>query len=700
VKILKFWGLSFISIFWIQPLYSVNDSIISLLPDTFDSNNPSHYIDLASRYETNGNLELAKYLIDEGVKKGQKESNKQLEVTLTYYLADYYYYKQDYKQAGELYQKILHDFEEIHDTLMIAKTLNSIGLIYSFQNDNENTIKFYIRDFELLEKVKMTSRKLEIEKIIVLTNIINLYRATKHYRQVIEKAPMAISLAGELGDSVRLASNLNSLGMAYKNLNEIDKSLETFLRAISIFEKLGDEFRKAFVLLNIGELYDYTHQMDSSYKYFNLALNMFRANSYVYGILWAQNDIGMIYIKSRKFDLARKLYNNNIDSGRNYRFNDILLEAYSRMASLEYETGNYKKAYDYKNLYNKLNDSLFTIEKDLQYAELQTKFETIQKENEINLLKSEKLIRNNELRRNRYFVWIGFSIIIILLAAFYIGTIFYNQKRKANKLLTEKNIQIELKNEQLGNMNQHISQMNELLQISQIELTNANNSKNRFFSILAHDLRNPFHTIIGQSYLLSKSYVRLSPEERRKYASDILCSCEQVNRLLENLLEWARTQTKSIEFKPQQVDFYQLVLNSLSVLKNNADEKKIVIENSIDNTILLNADPQMLETIVRNMVNNSIKFTKQGGIITLSAIVENNNLITSISDTGVGIEKCNLEQLFQIDSNVKTRGTNYENGTGLGLVICKEFIDFHKGEIWAESTPGKGSVFHFSIPLA
>jgi signal transduction histidine kinase len=239
-----------------------------------------------------------------------------------------------------------------------------------------------------------------------------------------------------------------------------------------------------------------------------------------------------------------------------------------------------------------------------------------------------------------------------------------------------------------------------MLQASQVELTNANNAKSRFFSILAHDLRNPFHTIIGQSYLLSKSYERLSPEERKKYASDILSSCEQVNRLLENLLEWARTQTKGIEFQPQQLDFYQLVLNSLSMLKNNADEKLIVIENWIDKSISVRADYTLLETIVRNLVNNSIKFTPRGGAITLSAIIENGKLTVSIRDTGVGIDKSDLEKLFLIDSNVKTRGTNYENGTGLGLVICKEFIDLHKGEIWAESTPGKGSVFHFSIPIA
>jgi signal transduction histidine kinase len=681
-------------------LYSVNDSIISLLPDTFNSKISSHYIDLTSQNLDKGNLELAKYLIDKGIEKGGKENDKHLVNILTYYMADYFYYKQDYKQADAIYRKVLSGFEEMRDTLMISKTLNSIGLIYSFQNDRENTLKYYLLDIELLDKVQNKNKKIATEKIVVLTNIINLYRTSKQYHEVIKLASKAIDLAIEMNDSVRLASMLNSLGMAYKNTNQFDKSIENFYRAQSIFEKLGDEFRKAYVFLNIGGLYEFKFQSDSALKYYKLSSDMFHNEGYVYGFVMAETGIASIYTQLGKFDSAKKLLYNSIDTSTVYHFNDILLDSYSSLADLEYKSGNYKNAYDFKLKYNSLNDSLYSIEKDKQFAELQTKFETIQKENEINLLKSEKLIRDGELRRNIFIKWTGLGVILILLIFFYIGIVFYNQKKKANILLTGKNNQIELKNKQLSDMNQHISQMNEKLQISQVELSNANNAKNRFFSILAHDLRNPFHAIIGLSYLLSKSYDRLSPDERRHYASDILSSCEQVNRLLENLLEWARTQTNSIEFQPKEFDFKDLVLNSLSVLKNSSDEKLIKIENMIDQPILISADYAMLDTIVRNLVNNSIKFTPRGGSITISSFIEKEKLITSICDTGIGIEKSDLEKLFKIDSHVKTRGTNNENGTGLGLVICKEFINYHHGEIWAESKPGKGSVFHFSIPVA
>ncbi|HNW50950.1 MAG TPA: tetratricopeptide repeat-containing sensor histidine kinase [Prolixibacteraceae bacterium] len=683
-----------------QSLYSVNDSVHYVLPDTFNDNNPSHYITLVSKSVNDQKLDLAKYLIDKGLVLGEKTKNSNLLYNLQYYLADYYYFKQDYRKAGQWYHQVLPGFEELHDTLMIAKTLNSVGLIYSFQRDNENTLKYYLREVELLDRVKNKNRKLAVEQVVVLTNIINLYRVSGQYLKVKENALKAIPLATAMGDSVRLATILNSLGNAYKNLNEADKSLESFNRALDIFDQLGDEYRKPFVYLNIGGLYDFMGKSDSSLAYYKLAVSKFKEEGYWYGLWSAKSGLADIYYKAGRMNDARKLYEEAIDSCIFYQFNDILIDSYDGLAKLEYKTGNYQRAYDHKMLAVNLKDSLYTVEKDEQYAELQTRYETVQKESEINLLKSEKMIQQNKLRKSKFITWTGVAIIAFLLAVFYVGTIFYRQKRNANIQLTEKNRQIEMKNEQLAAMNLNITQMNEQLQESQIELTNANNAKDRFFSILAHDLRNPFHNIMGESYLLSKTYDKISTEERKKYASDILSSCEQVNRLLGNLLEWSKTQSKGISFQPVQFDFYQLVQNSLSVLKGGFEEKSIFLENRITQPMEVFADYSMLETVMRNLVHNSIKFTPQGGNITLSASIHNGWLQTAISDTGVGIEKENLAKLFQIDSNVKTRGTNNENGTGLGLVICKEFINYHKGEIWVESTLGKGSVFHFSIPVA
>ena len=141
-----------------------------------------------------------------------------------------------------------------------------------------------------------------------------------------------------------------------------------------------------------------------------------------------------------------------------------------------------------------------------------------------------------------------------------------------------------------------------------------------------------------------------------------------------------------------------MVQESIAVLKSNADEKSINIVNKINHKIQITADYTMLETIVRNLIANGIKFTPSGGEVIISAQIQNQHLIVGISDNGVGIAPENMDKLFLVDTNFKTHGTNNERGTGLGLAICKELVSIHHGKIWAESVPGKGSVFHFSIP--
>jgi signal transduction histidine kinase/tetratricopeptide (TPR) repeat protein len=673
----------------------------ALLPDNFDVKKPEHYITLISKYNAEKkNSELARYIIELGTKMGENIRNDTFIVQMNYLLADNFFYREDYKKACDLYLQVLPFFKESGDTLFTAKTLNSIGLIYGYQDENENTLKYYLEALALLKKVKHRTPKIDTEEIVVQTNLINHYRETRQYRKVIEHALPAIVVAREIGDSVRLASIMNSLGNGYKNMNQIDKSLETFREAVKIFELMGDEFRKAFVFINIGGVFDFIHQTDSSLKYYSYALKTFKEEKYVFGELNALTGMAGDYMILHRDQEARKIFLSCIDTALAYGFNDIVLESYSAMADLEYRTGNYKMAYDFKERYRLLNDSIFTVEKQLQYAKLQTQYESVQKENEINLLKAEKLIRDNELRRNKRFNWIVLSVLIVLLVIFYVGYIFYKQKRKANALLTEKNNQIEVKNRQLSQMNQEIIHINEKLQVSQIELTNSNNAKNRFFSILGHDLRNPFHSIMGHSYLLSKSYDRLAVDERKKYADEILNSCEQVNRLLDNLLEWIRTQSDGIVFNPHELEFYRLVQDALSVLKNSANDKSIEIISNIDKHIKIMADYSMIETVVRNLVNNGIKFTPAGGKITISATLEASKFIVNVTDNGVGIPAGDLEKLFNVDSNIKTRGTNNERGTGLGLVICKEFIDCHNGQLWAESEVGKGTSFYFSIPVS
>ncbi|HED07332.1 MAG TPA: PAS domain S-box protein [Ignavibacteria bacterium] len=231
------------------------------------------------------------------------------------------------------------------------------------------------------------------------------------------------------------------------------------------------------------------------------------------------------------------------------------------------------------------------------------------------------------------------------------------------------------------------------------ELKEANKTKDKFFSIIAHDLKSPFQGLLGYSQILMNEYATITEKERISFINSIDEISKNAFLLLEDLLTWSRLQTGKMEIKFENFNLSECLYRTISLLKQTALNKEIKINCFIDNNIYVNADKNMVCTIVRNIISNAIKFTNCCGEITISSKPVENLIEISIVDTGVGIKKENLEKLFTIDKNVSTKGTANEEGTGLGLLLCKEMIEKQGGKIWVESEPGKGSNFIFTIPV-
>ncbi len=229
------------------------------------------------------------------------------------------------------------------------------------------------------------------------------------------------------------------------------------------------------------------------------------------------------------------------------------------------------------------------------------------------------------------------------------------------------------------------------------ELRQLNLMKDRFLSIIAHDLRGPFQGLLGIASILAED-AEMTNEERMRFHKKLYEELKTQYNFLDNLLEWSRVQRGVIEFSPEPDDIAADLRETISVLQNTIEKKNLHIEFEMPEQLFFNYDKNMITTVLRNLISNAIKFTPDGGSIRIS-IKENENEITvSVKDTGTGIEQDNLDLLFRIDSHFSRRGTNDEDGTGLGLILCKDFVEKHKGKIWAESEAGKGSVFSFSIP--
>jgi signal transduction histidine kinase len=238
------------------------------------------------------------------------------------------------------------------------------------------------------------------------------------------------------------------------------------------------------------------------------------------------------------------------------------------------------------------------------------------------------------------------------------------------------------------------------LKDNQQKLKDLNKTKDKFFSIISHDLQAPFNTIIGFADILLKKFDTLSKEKQLKYIDQIYKSSRGMHQLLLNLLNWARTQSGTIEVSEESFNIKEIVNNIFGILTPQAKKKAISLVDNINNELMVFADKSMTNTIIQNLVANGIKFTNIGGEIQINFELKENKILLSIKDNGVGIPKDKIPELFKLSSSKNQPGTNDESGTGLGLLICKEFIEKMGEKIWVESTEGLGTTFYFTVKIA
>lgn len=231
------------------------------------------------------------------------------------------------------------------------------------------------------------------------------------------------------------------------------------------------------------------------------------------------------------------------------------------------------------------------------------------------------------------------------------------------------------------------------------ELQRINAEKDRFFSIIAHDLRGPFSSFLGVTQLLDEKLSELTKEDIQDFAASMRISATNLFSLLENLLQWAKIKQGLIPFEPKNMLLFKIAEESIVNVHEPAKNKRIEIVNDIEDGVEVYADKNMLQTVIRNLVSNAIKFTPKGGKISLNAKVnEDKSVEVSVKDSGIGMNPIMMDNLFRLDVRTNRPGTEGEASTGLGLILCKDFIEKQGGKIWVESEEGKGSVFHFTVP--
>ncbi|MDP4204506.1 MAG: tetratricopeptide repeat-containing sensor histidine kinase [Bacteroidota bacterium] len=608
-------------------------------------------------------------------------------------IGEYYYNCNKYKQARDFYLRAADLFRNQNDRLRLAGALNNVSLIYQAWGEYPSALKYAQRSLSISENLHswddIADAKNNIASILLNTN--NFSEALHYLRE-------ALQICKDHHDLARLGITYNSIGAIYSMMNRTDISLKYFTKAHDIYKKLGDDFRTAFTANNIGTAYLRRNNPKFALSYEKEAYMLFCKADYPRGISNALVDLSDINYRNKNYTEGDRLVREGLRITRNNELKNIRLACLDLYRKSLKDRGDIKQAYTVFAMYVALKDSIFNEEKSNQLSEIQTKYQTTEKEKQITGLLKENKIHLLEVKQRNLQLGILalLSIFFIILMVFFYYQ--YHVKQRLNKLLEEKNERIVSQNEQMHLLNEEYKQLNADLQVSEQKLMESNSTKDKFFSIIAHDLKNPFHSILGFSNMMEYRVDQLSKDEIKDYSHSIYSSSSRVYRLLDNLLNWARSQSGKLLYQPIETDLGILTETAVAVLDPVARQKKIKIENLVSNGITAISDANMFETVLRNLINNAVKFTNPGGWVRVFFSEEKDRLVFCVQDNGVGIRKDIIPKLFDITSKHKTYGTQDEEGSGLGLLVCSEFVNKMGGRMWVESEEGQGSCFFFSIP--
>jgi signal transduction histidine kinase/Tfp pilus assembly protein PilF len=640
---------------------------------------------IALVYRNQGKFNEALEFFHQSLNNLKKVGNNSLIANCLNQIGSIYLKLNRYDLALENYLNALKLRQEVNDISQIAASLNNIGLIYDEIGNYEKALDYYTQSLSI--KSDLADNK-ELANTLQITG--NLFYKQRQFNQALEKYTEALVLREKIGDKISIAASLKSLGNVYLELGDKTKSLIYLKESLRLRDEMGDARGVNEMLNEIGNYYQSISDYDLALDYFLQTIKLSQKTSDKFLFALASRKAGELFIKQGKLNEGLELINNSLEIGQEIGNLEMIKNAYYALFQHYNKYGNKDKALTNYINYSLIKDSIFAKVNDQRILETQMKFEVEKTqtelsriENEFKELTNEKKIRDLELQKQKNLR--NLMIIISLLSLISIILILrqFLLKRKTNRILKEKITEID--------------RSNKLLRDSESSLKVLNATKDKFFSIIAHDIKNPFNALYSLTDFVSKNFDSYTPAELKNYFDLIHSSAEELLELLENLLHWSRTQRGKIEFNPVNLNLNDKVQSIMSLQKMSADKKNIKIVSSIEPSLYISADEDMLNTILRNLISNAIKFSYPGGVIIIMAEKSSDHTIISVVDSGVGISDEDKEKLFRIDIHYSTTGTSEEIGSGLGLILCREFVEKHNGRIWVESELGKGSTFKFTI---
>ena len=633
----------------------------------------SSYNNLGEIYKTLNKHDEALIHFNNSLEIREKEGTpKEVAYTLNN-IGSVYWLRKDYANALEFYLKSLEIRSELGDKSDIAASLNNLGNVYKNLNKYTKALDYYTKALKIREELG--------DKSLIaytLNDIGGIYWRLNNYNESLNFYNKSLQLRRELGNQRYIASTLRNIGTVYKDLNELDFSLKNYNEALKIYDELNDLKEQANTFSLIGNLYSSYNNFDKSQEYHKIALNLHRKIGNTKGIAYSSNSIGEILMNFYKSNEAEQYLLNAFESANQSQDRNLQKTTSENLFEYFSNKGDYKKALEYYRKYsNTQYDSIVDQLDKGKISEFEANYEISKKKDEIKSLKEYS-------RMQSILIYLFITLIISAGIIGYIANKNIKIRKETTKALTEKNRELE--------------EINSRLKESDIVLRDLNLTKDKIFNIISSDLREPFHDLKSISSRLMESFDEPDTVLQKELSQGIRDLSTHTHDLVENLLLWSASQAGKTQFIPRFFNVKELLDSTIQKLYGPMIEKNIKIIFNMDSTSMVYADAAALSEVFKNLLSNAIKFSYPEGKITLSAREKKYLIELEITDEGVGMSKSNLNKIFRLDNDYLALGTAQEKGAGIGLLLCKEYVEKNGGKIWADSEEGKGSSFYITIP--
>jgi len=586
-------------------------------------------------------------------------------------LGGIYYRAGNFNTSKEYYLNALNKLSTSPNRRAEAEILYALGGIFFAQGNLALAADNYLKSLRLYESLNDN-----VGLVNGYAALANLYSRQNRFSQSIEYYLKAISLYEKSSNTMQALVGYEQIGAAYLKMDNSIKAEEYFKKALASYQKLNNQAGIAMSYYQIGLIAHKQKKEQVALAHLNKSIGISRKLNLLQILVPALNAAGVVYTSTNQIKEATKVLNEAVRMAQKAGMKLELEEAYSGLEKIYQLNSDNSKALTFGTLSREIRDSVFNDSALKQLSDLQLRFEAEKKEKQIALMSKEQEIRESEILRitqlNKLFTYGGIAIGLAMLVLVFF---FIQNKKFANSLQKQQAILIEQKE----------------------KLDQLNTVKDRFFSIISHDLRNNLTSM--KLYFDLISHPKYVPTDHTEITQQISGSVENTIDLLENLLVWASSQIKGIPIHIQKLSLHSMVEENMHLLAAAAAQKNIYVSNEVNNSCQVQADMDMIHLVLRNLLSNAIKFTKNNGQIVIGSLAEKNCQTIFVKDNGVGISEENLAHLFDQHLHPTTKGTGNEKGTGLGLMLCKDFIEKNNGKIWVESNKEQGTTFYISLPL-